>query len=405
MPKFELLFQRMINNNRFFHDHYFSGFYNPLYKYTIELLYDGYTIPDKYIVAENRILFEYGRVYKILGKRCDVDIIKKLSRYSCSRNIDYFAGGAAKAGNVDVLKWMKNEGHCFGEYEVSCAVAGGQIEVVKWVVENSGGKYKAATATAAKKGYFDILKYLVIDLKYKIDESAGYYAAANGDFEMVKFLYSMDPIIIESVRNGAMKSGNIDILKFAYDNGTFDHVYSFSNVISLRWLIDNDHIHINIETARTIARGGNLECLQFVHNIFSVLDAEVFANAIHSKNIKMIEWLYKLNCPRLIFPLSTNMFSTNSKMGENENLTILKILFDMGYELNNDLCHYAARDGDLEMLQFLYTNGCTFDENVMAAAAYRGHLHIIIWLREHNCKWNAKVCLATVAYNHIDILK
>src|SRR5437868_10230567 len=112
MPIIESEFQQMINNKQFFYVCKFPGFYNPLYKFTIEFIFDSTThlIPDRYVIIENRILHQYKRIYYVLGKRNDLEMIKrlfKLNRNSWSwNNVEYAMMGAAKCGNIEMLDFM-----------------------------------------------------------------------------------------------------------------------------------------------------------------------------------------------------------------------------------------------------------------------------------------------------------
>lgn len=65
--KIEKEFQTMILKTKFFYSRNFTGFSNPLYKFTIELVYDNYDLPERYIVPENRIIHQYKKIYYRAG--------------------------------------------------------------------------------------------------------------------------------------------------------------------------------------------------------------------------------------------------------------------------------------------------------------------------------------------------
>src|SRR5579863_9306463 len=69
MKQIESNFQQMIDRTNYFHDENFNGFDNSLYKYTIELIHDGYyhLILDKYFIPENRILHQYLKIWYYVG--------------------------------------------------------------------------------------------------------------------------------------------------------------------------------------------------------------------------------------------------------------------------------------------------------------------------------------------------
>jgi len=121
MTKIESEFQDMINGTKIFCKNSISGFYFPLYKFTIELLFDGYVIPDKYIVLENRILHQYDKIYEQLAERGYMALIEKMLPL-CDNMIfnhkEAVANWAVKAGNFDILNWFINRG-----FELSASIA------------------------------------------------------------------------------------------------------------------------------------------------------------------------------------------------------------------------------------------------------------------------------------------
>ena len=99
MRIYEKQFKKIINGsiffniNEYYHDNYcsrfiqlnnyycsrFTQFDNILYKHTLELIYDGYEhlIPDTYICQQNRILYMYPEIYRLIAKRGNLSLIKK----------------------------------------------------------------------------------------------------------------------------------------------------------------------------------------------------------------------------------------------------------------------------------------------------------------------------------------
>jgi len=409
MPHFEQLFQKMINETGFFHDRYYFNFHR-LYKYTMELLYDGYQIPDRYIIVENRILHQFPKVYKKLGVRGDFDLIRKLLKLNrngfLENNAEYAMAGAAKVGNISILRWMQKNNYPLCALATTYAVKGNQFKTLKWLIRQDCKISDMAVSYAAKKGHMDILKFLIFDIKC-IPYDAGYIAASAGQFECVKFLHFVDPTSIFEVCEGAIRAGNLEILKFAYAHGQHtSHNFSCTNVNILIWLFDNGHIQSDINISKKIAWCGNLECLRFLyHNKFPILDKDVFNRAVKSQNIEMIRWLHSLNCPfsKSATKAAVGMCNYNSET--RGSLTILKLLISWGCPLDDEVCLLAAYQGDLEMLQFLYEMGCSLNEIVLQRAATNGHLHIIIWARAQGCEWNASVCSNAVGWYHLDVLK
>jgi len=412
MPIIESSFQKMINDTGFFHDRYYSGFYNSLYKYSIELLYDDHPIPDKYIIVENSIFHQFPRIYKNLAKKGNIGLIKKMLKLNrnsyLDNNAEYVMHGAAQVGNIDILKWMIDNGYPRYERATTYAVKGNQFKTLKWLINNDFKIGQMAVYYAAGKGYMDILNFLVIDKKCEVNSS---YAAKKGKLEIVKYLYSIDPKSIYSICDDAVQRGNLDILKFAYERDAGLDCFYVEHPHILSWLFDNNYLRFdasdikeNIKICENIARAGNFECLQILHSHgFPILNKKVFTQAVAGRNIKTIKWLHELGCEfdKTATKAAADILDSTTDV----TLPILKLLVSWNCELDDDICTTPAHYGDLETLKYLHSIGCALTHNVIECAAYSGHLHIIIWCREKKCSWRANACRSAVAWNHINVLR
>uniref|UniRef100_A0A6C0CA36 Uncharacterized protein n=1 Tax=viral metagenome TaxID=1070528 RepID=A0A6C0CA36_9ZZZZ len=401
MPAIESEFQTLIKETNFLDKHNYQ-LYNSLYKYTVELLFDNYDIPDKYIIIENRILYQYPKIYKKLAEKGKYDLIKKM----CDRNeyrecnfIDVM-NGAAKAGNIQMLQEIADEEYCFYPQVMIYAIKGNQLATLKWLA-NKCDMDPNAMNYAAKIGNIDVIDYLVYEHKFRITSGAFFYAAKNNHFDVVKYLHSIDPNNMYAVCEGAGVSGNLDILKFAYQHGhKINGFFSCGHTHMFVWLYDNNHIKPSLNLSKETAQTGNLECLQFLHTRgFPVLHEKVFKRSVIGENIEMVKWLYSMGCPfdetavRAAMCIKSSLFP------------ILKLLIEWKCPLFDNICAFAAFVGNLEMLKYLYATGNNLDSKVISAAATYGHLHIIIWCREQNCHWDITACRNTVEYDHLNVLK
>ena len=231
----EIEFQKLIKKTIFWKEIY-SGFYYPLYKYTIELLYDDYIhlIPDRYIIADNRILYQYRKIYKRLGQKKESIFFTKLLRAGniSTKNIDAFMCGAAEVGDIETLEQLINAGYKFSPLLISYAGKENQLETIKWLHKNGAVAPYRTECFAAKKGHVDVFKFLVTEMNCKISHHscrAGaehleivkficeHYpkllspTAASGNIDVVKFLFSQNPNLLENICNNAAKNGHIAV--------------------------------------------------------------------------------------------------------------------------------------------------------------------------------------------------
>jgi hypothetical protein len=364
----------------------------------VELLFDGYDIPDKYVVSDNRILCWYPKIYKKLGERGDIALIKKVLKLYGDYNLAYVVQGAAKGGHFDILKWVIKNYVARHHTAVTGAIYGNRIDILKWLLKHGWEPNSHAVSHAAKRGHLHIVKSLV-DRKWAIFD-AGYHAASKGHFDIVKYLFSVDPDSIETIAAGAVKGGYLEILKFVYDSGgKLSYSFICSHLHIFEWLISNGFFEYDMCIIQNIASTGNLECLQFLHSKnYEILNARVFSSAVYSKNIMTIEWLHNLGCPM-------DEFAINNAINLRAPIAILKLLISWGCKIPSNGCSIAAGVGNLEMLQFLYAHNCLLDEYTITWAACNGHLDIIIWCRQQGCKWNALACQQSVQFGDLDVLK
>lgn len=141
MPNVENEYQKMINSTKFLGEMKFTNFDNPLYKFTIELVYDSYKhlIPDRYIIPENRILHYYNNIYYQTAQKGNLDMLKLLLEIknppNLKRNIEHIMMGAAKGGHKFILEWMIKENYEIDNRAMTYAATGNHFELLKWLYE------------------------------------------------------------------------------------------------------------------------------------------------------------------------------------------------------------------------------------------------------------------------------
>lgn len=397
MPNVESLFQKMIIEQNFIGN--LAGLYFPLFKYTVELLYDNHIIPNKYVIPENEILFEYDDIYAKLAERGNFSLIKKLSKmdkdYKIS-TLEHVIKGAARSGNMKILKWGQKK-IAIPEEAISEAIQGNHLDVIKWLLKNNGQICNGDIKYAAKNGNKIIFKFI---LKKSIYHSccyeACYSAAQYGHLDLVQYCFQIDAVDKTFVADGAAHGGQLDILKFAYQQGyKLSSKFRCNHIHIYEWLIQNNLFSYNITIAANIAAEGGLKCLQFIHSKgYNVRHKTVFSKAIESENIDIIMWLHDIGCERV----KQIMFLPNN--------TVLKLLLKW-YDgvISQKVFHIAAQCGDIDTLKILYEDGYPIDNQTIHIAVEYGHLHIIIWAREIRYMWTEKTCKKAAAFGRLKLLK
>ena len=253
---------------------------------------------------------------------------------------------------------------------------------MQWATENGCPWNENVLATAARKGYLDVLQWAL---------AAGFPWGTNiwnmickeavrqrSEFRCDKW--------IEGRAGCVYRKSHIiqhfHIIKWAKDNG-FDswksyitkHVI-FDDMNTLRTILDlfntgeNPCYPFDASDIAKAAKDGNLSCIQWLKDIGCDWDEEACFAAALGGHLHVLQWLYSQDCPW-------------------DGLTILG----------------AAKGGHLPIIEWARANGCPWNEDASSEAAAHGHLEILRWLRSHGCPWDSSVCKLAALHGHLHVLQ
>jgi len=154
----------------------------------------------------------------------------------------------------------------------------------------------------------------------------------------------------------AMQGGNIEVLRWARENGGDAPQY------------------LNRDVAMKAAKTGHLVILQKAWDLpiwSSFARWRIFDEARIGGHVEVVEWLWQV-C------------SDNDK---------------------SKICFSAANEGHLELLKWARERGCSWDKRVCFTAAGRGDLEMLQWARENGCRWCTKTCLWAARNGHLQVLR
>ena len=147
----------------------------------------------------------------------DIEVLKWLRENGLTWNeraLDY----AATAGNLEALKWFYSTIPEFGEDSMcyTFAAEGGHLEVLKWL-KAVGCPHddhpEWISASAAMGGHLDALKWLK-DNGFQLCKEATWYAASKNHLEMLKWLRENGCEWSEQTCAAAAKGGALEALKW-----------------------------------------------------------------------------------------------------------------------------------------------------------------------------------------------
>jgi hypothetical protein len=125
-------------------------------KFTLELCHDGYCnmIPLSYINPNNTIL-----VRTLVFFNC-IDLLQIAKNNGCK--LDFICDLAAEMGQLEVLKWGKENGYHLGSMICIFASKNGHLDILKWAINNSCAfRYAYCSYWAETMGHTHIINWLM----------------------------------------------------------------------------------------------------------------------------------------------------------------------------------------------------------------------------------------------------
>ena len=277
---------------------------------------------------------------KVLGWKIGTDL-------DCSRLLDLRASGKVAPHTLGWFQWVCDTfeilpGFKLGSERVKRAVYEGDllnyaallgsVEILRWLMEEKGWSLNEDTGwLAGLGGSVEVLEYLKLK-GYEFDEEVCAYAAEGGSLEALKFLRAQDPPCPwnEVTCAWAAGGGHLDVLK---------------------WLRAQDPpCPWNEETCADAAAGGHLDVLK---------------------------WARAQNPP---CPLEEDWPCAYAAYGGH--LEVLKWLLDQDPPCDGEASVMAARGGHLEVLKWLKDQDLyDWDRHkCREEASQLGHQHIVKWI-------------------------
>ena len=408
MPEIEKEFQKMINDSEYLTDVKFTGFSNPCYKYTVELVYDKcyQLIPDIYFNERNKILFQYDKIHFDVGLGGNLKMIEKLLVLN-SDSIRQILRGAVGGGHLEILEWAEENGHRLNDFIVHNASGDSFFKAVMWL-SNNGYAFdqNCICELAAQVGDISMLKKIINKKKYKWDKDTLCAAAYYDHIDILKWLYRKDPTkFCLEVAESAAHGGHIHILEFLFKNNiqivSCSLVAKKGHIHVLKWLKENGHFGDNILDGKNICKEavseGHFEILKWAKENGCELKNSICDEAVKYGNLEILKWLRKNGC-KLDKYVCQNA-------AENGHLEVLKWARKHGCKWGTRTCINAATNGHLEVLQWARKHGCEWDQEVCDVAAENGHFEVLKWAVENDCDYGRDTVCSAAFGGHLDILK
>jgi hypothetical protein len=152
------------------------------------------------------------------------------------------------------------------------------------------------------------------------------------------------------------------------------------------------------------------------HNLLKQLhDTSKFFGDVHTRRFwtNTMKWTYSISCCKNLDILkyvldSVEKYYKNDLCAfaaANGNLITLKYFYELKLPWGIMSPQNAAYNGHLECLVFCHENGCEWNGNTIHAATKHGHISCVKYAHEHGCEWGEKTTYFAAYNGYFDILK
>ena len=191
-----------------------------------------------------------------------------------------------------------------------------------------------------------------------------------------------------TMAQAAARFGHLELVRwlvkeqgFEIDEAVVDNAAGSGNVELVQWLWNDKGFEMDERLMRRAAESGNLELVKWLRGKGCDWNEAVVNNAAGRGNLELVQWLIQEQG----FEMDARLMQSAAESG---NLELVKWLRGKGCEWNALPCALAARLGHLEVLQWLYTNGCPMTFVTANFAIARRQLEVLRWARENGCEWH-----------------
>lgn len=274
-------------------------------------------------------------VFTAAAKYGDMEVIKWMHQNGFEWNVDVCSEAAA-AGNLELLKYLHVNGCPWEEFTCTVAAEKGHLKVLQYLHEEQCPWNKSTCSEAAKHGHLEVLRY-AHENGCPWGSGTTMYAAMDGRLETLKYAHQEGCPWDERTPWYAASNGHLETLKYAHENGC-------------PW---------DCDTAERAAKHGHLEIVKYAHENGCPWDCRTAEAAAEQGHLEILEYVAGTegNYPR------PSILPTVALRGH---LEVLKWLHQQKFPWDEEACKMAAYGKQKEVLDYLIDNGCPGAEKWLA---------------------------------------
>ena len=142
-----------------------------------------------------------------------------------------------------------------------------------------------------------------------------------------------------------------------------------------------DPVFFTKMTCESAAKGGNMECLKYLHSMKCDWDATTCHEAAYQGNLTMLKWAIENGCP-------TNHGTIVYAAGSGH-VEMCDWLYNNGHKLSSTMCCAAVHSESTAVIHWMKSKGKVYSKTFSDAIDCNS-ITVLNFLREHSYPWNSK---------------
>lgn len=306
-------------------------------------------------------------------------------------------------------------------------------ELIDWMVQKKCPIEKINLFNlSALCGEFDMMKEIYQNSENPVDEifsdsvSAIHMAAAGNHFEIIKWLYHVNPEWQDIfVLTSLVINNRLDILQWLYDqkipfynpNKMYKAATKHRNLEIIKWAFERNFA-LPCNVMGKASQRGNIEILQWAHEHQCPYKKKIFQKIIEKGCLESLQWFKEHDYPCIYSGIDEDaayhghlhilewLKANNYSFGESnvlyssavraKKITILDWLKNNGFTLHVSIYREAIYYGLLNVLEWAFSNDCPYDDNLFSYLNYGTKIEILEWLKQHQFVWTSDAYIKAI---------
>ncbi|RLN55357.1 hypothetical protein BBP00_00008528 [Phytophthora kernoviae] len=235
--------------------------------------------------------------------RGDLEMVRWLLNFQPGGLVTKAVEQAARNGQLEVLRWLKqhHDQVFWGANELRYAIDGNHGVVARWLQENTRPPTKLkAMDFAAANGNLELVQWL-FEVRQEASSTAAAKAAKGGYFDMLKWMDRHSLCKYQGVPvEDAAAAGHLKIVKWLHKSGVgiatpraIDNAAAHGHLEVVKWLHRKKEYGCTLVAMDDAAMNGHLE----MRSEGCTMDAAV--NASRNEHMEILQWFFRFY-PRMI---------------------------------------------------------------------------------------------------------